>query len=148
MLLVLLIFLFPLLNFGLQLAFGKKLPFANYIAVGNIAAAFVCSLILCYEIWTNNKPITASWEWLSFSQPFLEGKQTLLSLDIYVDKLSALMLLLVTGIATLVHIFSVEYMKNDAYLHRYWGYLGLFCAAMLGILPPPRPSAPAYAACP
>lgn len=134
MLLIFLIFLFPLLNFIIHLSIGKKLPFANYIAVGNIAAACICSILLFNEIWASDKVIAGSWEWLSFTQPYLQGKQSLFSIDIYIDKLSALMLLLVTGVALLVHIFSIEYMRNEPYLHRYWGYLGLFCAAMLGIL--------------
>lgn len=134
MLLVLLIFQFSLLNFVQQLFFGKKIAFANALAVGNMAAAFVCAAILCYQIWANNRGISATWEWLSFAQPFLAEKKISLSLDLYIDKLSALMMLLVTGIATLVHIFSLAYMKKQAYLHRYWAYLGLFCAAMLGIL--------------
>ncbi len=134
MLLVLLIFLFPLLSFTKQLSFGNKLPFANYFAIGNMAAAFVCAILLCYDIWTNDTIIATKWEWLSFSQPFLQGKNIVISLDFYIDKLSALMMALVLGISTLVHVFSISYMKNDAYLHRYWAYLGLFCAAMLGIL--------------
>lgn len=134
MLLVLLIFLFPLLSFTKQLSFGNKLPYANYFAVGNMAAAFICAVFLCYDIWANDTILAAKWEWLSFSQPFLQGKNIVISFDFYIDKLSALMMALVLGISTLVHVFSLSYMKNDAYLHRYWAYLGLFCAAMLGIL--------------
>lgn len=132
--LIFFIFLFPLLNFVLQLTWGKKMPLGKYLAVGNISVAFACSIVLFYQIWESDKVIAGTWEWLSFSQPFLQGKKLAFSFDLYIDKLAALMMLLVTGIATLVHVFSLEYMKKDAYLHRYWAYLGLFCAAMLGIL--------------
>lgn len=44
------------------------------------------------------------------------------------------MLLLVSFIASLVHIYSTRYMQGDAYLHRYWAFLGLFCFSMLALV--------------
>ncbi len=44
------------------------------------------------------------------------------------------MLVLVSLISLLVHIYSTMYMLGDPYLHRYWAYLGLFCFAMLGLV--------------
>ena len=44
------------------------------------------------------------------------------------------MLSLISGIALLVHIYSIQYMKNDPFLHRYWAYLGLFCSSMMGLV--------------
>ncbi len=45
-----------------------------------------------------------------------------------------MMMLLVSLIATLVHIYSTRYMKGDSYLFRYWAYLGLFCFSMFGLV--------------
>ena len=47
------------------------------------------------------------------------------------DQLSILMVLVVTGIGTLIHVFSVGYMKSDAGYARYFAYLNLFVAFML-----------------
>ena len=49
-----------------------------------------------------------------------------------IDTLSALMLCLVTGIATLVHVYSLRYMQGEP--PRYWLYLGAFCAAMCALV--------------
>ena len=44
------------------------------------------------------------------------------------------MLLLISFIATLVHIYSTKYMEGDPYIFRYWAYLGLFCFSMFGLV--------------
>ena len=47
------------------------------------------------------------------------------------DTLSAMMVAMVTFIATLIHIYSVGYMSHDATIPRFFSYLSLFCFAML-----------------
>src|SRR5262245_31224334 len=51
--------------------------------------------------------------------------------DLLYDPLSALFLLLITGVGSLIHIYSVGYMEHDARRVRFFGYLNLFVAAML-----------------
>ena len=48
-----------------------------------------------------------------------------------VDQLSTVMLLVITGVGSLIHLFSVGYMKADAGYARYFAYLNLFVAFML-----------------
>jgi len=50
---------------------------------------------------------------------------------VLVDPLSAAMLLLVTGVGTLIHLYSIGYMAGDERFSRFFGYLNLFLAAML-----------------
>jgi NADH-quinone oxidoreductase subunit L len=65
-----------------------------------------------------------------------------LSIGVLIDPLSALMATVVTGVSTLVHVFSLGYMRKDAdaeggaYVDypRYFAYLSLFTAAMLGLV--------------
>ena len=52
-------------------------------------------------------------------------------MDLLYDPLSALFLLLITGVGTLIHIYSIGYMEHDARRRRFFGYLNLFVAAML-----------------
>ena len=52
--------------------------------------------------------------------------------DLLYDPLSALFLLLITGVGSLIHVYSVGYMEHDARRVRFFGYLNLFVAAMLG----------------
>lgn len=50
------------------------------------------------------------------------------------DGLSVLFSLMITGIGTLVFVYSAGYMKSSPYLHRFYGYLGIFMGAMLGVV--------------
>src|SRR3954447_14376988 len=51
--------------------------------------------------------------------------------DLLYDPLSALFLLLITGVGSLIHIYSIGYMEHDPRRTRFFGYLNLFVAAML-----------------
>ena len=51
--------------------------------------------------------------------------------DLLYDPLSALFLLLITGVGALIHVYSVAYMEHDERRRRFFGYLNLFVAAML-----------------
>ncbi len=52
-------------------------------------------------------------------------------MDLMYDQLSALFLLLVTGVGSLIHVYSIGYMAHDPRRRRFFGYLNLFVAAML-----------------
>ncbi len=51
--------------------------------------------------------------------------------SIYIDSLTSVMLIVVTSISALVHIYSIGYMKDDPHYHRFFSYLGGFTFAML-----------------
>ena len=51
--------------------------------------------------------------------------------DLLYDPLSALFLLLITGVGSLIHVYSIGYMEHDPRRRRFFGYLNLFVAAML-----------------
>ncbi len=57
-----------------------------------------------------------------------------LDMGIYIDNMTATMLFMVTGVATLIHIFSTYYMKDDARYGRFFVYLSLFTSAMLALV--------------
>ena len=64
--------------------------------------------------------------------------------DLLYDPLSALFLLLITGVGSLIHVYSIGYMAHDPRRIRFFGYMNLFVAAMLtlvlgGQLPRPVP---------
>lgn len=52
-------------------------------------------------------------------------------MDLLYDPLSALFLLLITGVGSLIHVYSIAYMEHDPRRRRFFGYLNLFVAAML-----------------
>ena len=52
-------------------------------------------------------------------------------MDLLYDPLSALFLLLITGVGSLIHVYSIGYMEHDERRRRFFAYLNLFVAAML-----------------
>ncbi|HEX8781660.1 MAG TPA: NADH-quinone oxidoreductase subunit L, partial [Nocardioides sp.] len=64
------------------------------------------------------------WTWF-------EAGDVHVGMDLLYDPLSALFLLLITGVGSLIHLYSVGYMEHDARRRRFFGYLNLFVAAML-----------------
>lgn len=112
----------PLLSF-LAAFFTKK---NTAIALVSIFLSFLVSAWLFGYLWNENE-ISYQLHWFSIAG-------TDFSAGIMLNNLTVLMLLLVSGIALLVHLYSVEYMHAEPYLHRYWAYLGLFCFAMLGLV--------------
>src|SRR6476469_4774944 len=55
-------------------------------------------------------------------------------MDLLYDPLSALFLLLITGVGSLIHVYSIGYMAHDPRRRRFFGYLNLFVAAMLNLV--------------
>lgn len=57
-----------------------------------------------------------------------------INMGIYIDNMTAVMLLMVTAVATLIHVFSTWYMHDDARFGRFFVYMSLFTSAMLGLV--------------
>ncbi|MCA9564152.1 MAG: NADH-quinone oxidoreductase subunit L, partial [Myxococcales bacterium] len=124
--------LMPALGATINGIFGRKLPhkLSHTIAVGAIAASFVVSLIAFGTLRSNvdgheyNELYYKVYQWFSVAG---------LNVDIafMFDNLSALMCLIITGVGTLIHIYSIGYMHDDESYSRYFTYLNLFCFAML-----------------
>ncbi len=55
-------------------------------------------------------------------------------MDLLYDQLAALFLLLITGVGSLIHLYSISYMEHDPRRRRFFGYLNLFVAAMLMLI--------------
>ena len=124
------ILLLPLLGFLLLIFFGKKLPRqGDWLATGLMTITLLLSLFLLITKLTSypGESISANFEWA------VVGDQTI-SFGILIDNLAAIMLVVVTLISTLVHFFSMGYMKDDVRYSRYFAYLGFFSFSMLGIV--------------
>ena len=125
-----LILLLPLLGFILLIFFGKKLPRnGDWLASGLISMALIFSLyLLVAKITSHSSEVfTGSFVWVLVGSLNIE-------FGILIDNLSVVMLVVVTMVSTLVHLFSIGYMKDDVRYSRYFAYLGLFSFSMLGIV--------------
>lgn len=122
--LVLPVVVLPLISFLFIFA-GKKLNTEN-LALFHISVSFLLSLYLFSAIW-DKQTFHIQWSWFSVGGTEFKA-------GILLNNLSVLMMVLVSGIATLVHVYSRVYMKGDPNIHKYWAYLGLFCFSMLSLV--------------
>jgi NADH-quinone oxidoreductase subunit L len=131
-LMLLLIPLLPLLGFLLNASLGRRLTksASGAIAVGVMLASFGLSLAAVYQLvqqpQDSREVIQHVYAWMT-SGDFEAG------LTLRLDPLSALMILVITGIGSLIHIYSTAYMHEERAPEyaRYFSYLNLFAAFML-----------------
>ena len=123
--LLLLLVCLPLLGCVAAYCLGKVWRSASgIVATIIVAISFGLSCCLVGEVG-DGKALTASFgSWLSV-------KELSLSLSLYFDTLSAVMCLVITGIGTLIHLYSIGYMSEDEGVGRFFSYLNLFIFAML-----------------
>lgn len=130
--LVLYILLSPLVAFAIVIFFGKKLPRnGDWVSLFAVWTGLLASFYLLFtHVLGNFDPNTvANWqfEWLRW------GSYTLV-IGIALDNMAVVMLIVVTLVSALVHLFSVGYMKGDPKYHRFFAYLSFFTFSMLGLV--------------
>jgi NADH-quinone oxidoreductase subunit L len=131
-----LILLLPLLGFLLLIFFGKRMPRqGDWLGSGLLTAALALSVILLLSKLTGSPGETYSsvFNWVLFTDAMLVGTLAI-EFGIMVDNLTVIMLVVVTLVSTLVHFFSMSYMKGEVRYSRYYAYLGLFSFSMIGIV--------------
>ena len=118
----------PLCIFFFLIFFGRAIhKYRGIIATVVMFICFVTSIFIFKETW-NVSIHKFSTVWFSFN----ENLNILLGVKL--DNLTALMLLIVTFVSFLVHLFSIEYLRGDRHFEKYFAYLGLFTFSMLGII--------------
>lgn len=127
-LLIWLIPLLPLVGFLLNVFVIRRERAAGYVASGMVIAAFLAAVASVIQLAglpeEERRIVSTAWEWIStgsFQVPFA----------IMFDPLTAVMVLLITGVGSLIHIYSIGYMHGDPRVVRYFAYLNLFVTMML-----------------
>ncbi|MEX0953154.1 MAG: NADH-quinone oxidoreductase subunit L [Nitriliruptoraceae bacterium] len=98
---------------------------AANIALGAAAATFALSVAIALQVIAD--PATH----LRAMPTWIEVGDLRVTFELLVDQLTAVMLLVVTGVGLLVHVYSVGYMHGDERYPRFFAYLNLFLASML-----------------
>ena len=99
----------------------------SVVGPGTLLGAFAVSVGVFLELWREppHAPVIVTlWPWLPVERLQID-------LAFQVDQLSVVMLLIVTGVGSLIHLFSVGYMREDPGYARYFSYLNLFIVFML-----------------
>lgn len=119
--------LFPLASFVLLLIAGKKMGEASsVIGIALTFLSFAGSVLVLVER-ISSSTLKQEWTWLSIGQ-------TSITFGFEINALNALMLLIVTLVSFLVHMYSRGYMHGDERFYMFYAYLGLFTFAMLGLV--------------
>lgn len=126
-LIITLIPILPLAGFLFIALNGKRLVrgFASLVACGTVFTSFGFSLALFIKLLNGASPFQVTlFNWISAGSFHA-------SIGFLVDPLSSLMLLVITGVGFLIHVYSIGYMHDDEGFNRFFSYLNLFVFFML-----------------
>ena len=119
----------PLVGFLINGLFGKWLKgnekLSGWIGALAVLVSLVCSIIAFVSLNGGAAPLDETlYEWIT-------GEGFAFNIGFRVDALTAVMLLVITGVGFLIHVYSIGYMHGDEGYTRYFAYLNLFVFAML-----------------
>lgn len=129
--------LLPLLGAIVNGVIGSKMPkaFVHTVATGAMAIAFVMS---AFAVWTLVQTGVDDGTGHNFYTPhvfhyfqWIVAGDLSINAALWLDPLSAIMLLVITGIGTLIHLYSIGYMSEEPSYARYFAYLNFFVFSML-----------------
>ncbi|MFN8165500.1 MAG: NADH-quinone oxidoreductase subunit L [Bacteroidia bacterium] len=132
----LLILLLPLFSFVVSGIWGRKYlkNFAGILGTAAMLIAFILSVMVASEYFfgASGNPRAAvipfEMEWLRFTNDLS------INVGILIDPISVMMLLVVTFVSLMVHIYSLGYMKGEERYATYYSFLSLFSFSMLGLV--------------
>ena len=139
--------LLPMASAAVMFFFGRKLSkqAVNAFCVGTVALAFVFSCLAVYQYTgyaaaNRNAPFQkVMFTWVGsdgLKLPTHSGQPAQFKAEagFLLDPLSGIWLLFVTGVGTLIHIYSTGYMAHEGGYYRFFGYLNLFMFSMLTLI--------------
>ncbi|MFN0030167.1 MAG: NADH-quinone oxidoreductase subunit L [Acidimicrobiales bacterium] len=121
---------FPLLGFAVLLAFGRRLgdPVAGWLATLMVAGSFGATVVVFAGLVSRNPDqrfyLQTLFEWIAVGNFGVD-------VGFLVDPLSVTMALFITGIASLIHLYAIGYMRGDERFPKFFVYLNLFVFSML-----------------
>jgi NADH-quinone oxidoreductase subunit L len=122
----------PLASGALLLIWGKESDrFGHLIGTAASAASFVLGVVLFARLLGQDAEershAVSLFTWIDAGRFHVE-------MTFVLDQLSALFVLLITGVGTLIHVYSIGYMAHDQRRRRFFAYLNIFVAAMLTLV--------------
>ncbi|MCF6188712.1 MAG: NADH-quinone oxidoreductase subunit L, partial [Desulfobulbaceae bacterium] len=115
----------PLASFFFTFLFGKQLGSrAHWVPILSILVSFICALKAFFAVKAGFILNQDLYTWIS-------SGDLRVTVGFLVDQLTVVMLIVVTSVSALVHIYSVGYMKGEAGYYRFFSYLSLFTFSML-----------------
>jgi NADH-quinone oxidoreductase subunit L len=124
--------LLPVAGFLLNATLGNRLGrrFVNWVGPGVVGLAFVVSVVILTQVFgadEAHKTLTIRlWDWINFGANNLQ-----VGFDVTIDPLAVVMIMVITGVGFLIHVYSVGYMEHDPDIARFFSYMNLFIFSML-----------------
>lgn len=128
--LALVLLLAPLFGFLANVFFGKKAGkgFVGALGTLSILISFFATTYFFVLLQSTGKAVEVDlFQWISFEKFSIH-------FSFLLDQLSILWLLFVTGIGTLIHLYSISYMHDDENMHKFFAYLNLFVFFMITLV--------------
>ena len=119
---------FPLLGFLCLVLTGGSLPrkIVAVIGAGSVGLSFLSAVLIAAQFLASGEDyfVKEVWVWIAVGE-FTPG------FNFYLDGLSLVMMLIITGVGFLIHLYSTGFMADDPAYSRFFAYMNLFVAAML-----------------
>ena len=128
--LALVLLLLPFIGFLFNVFFGKKIgkTLSGTIGTFTVVVSFAISIFFFLKVNETHQAIVINlFDWIKFSNFSVK-------FGFLLDQLSLLWLLFVTGIGSLIHMYSISYMHDDENLHKFFAYLNLFIFFMITLV--------------
>jgi NADH-quinone oxidoreductase subunit L len=97
---------------------------AHSVTILGVAVAFVASLVIFFDVLDGNVYNGSVYTWLTSGESRFE-------IGFLVDRLTALMMVVVTFVSLMVHVYTIGYMADDPGYQRFFSYIALFTFSML-----------------
>jgi NADH-quinone oxidoreductase subunit L len=123
--------LFPLIGFLINGLFGKKIKNEAVIGAIGTLMIFLSFLVSCGILM---QMIGLPAEQRVFEKvifPWIHSGNFKADMAFLLDPLSCIMIMVITGVGTLIHLYSIGYMHGEEGFYRFFAYLNLFCMSML-----------------
>lgn len=122
--------LVPLIGFVINGVFGHRAPrrFVNFVAVGSVAISFALALQAISALW----PLDGAYAERTYT--WIQSGDLRIGVDFVLDRLSAVMLLVVCGVGLLIHTYAIGYMEHEGSYARFFSYMNLFMFFMLTLV--------------
>jgi NADH-quinone oxidoreductase subunit L len=129
------VLLLPLLGAAVNGLFGAKWPnkFVNGVAIGSTGLSFLCALEAVREFFESGQVLFHKefFTWIAAGNFRIAAGNFRAGFDLQMDQLTVVMVLVVTGVGWLIHIYATGYMAHEGGYYRFFSYLNLFMFFML-----------------
>ena len=120
----------PLIGAAINGLFGRRFSRQRVVTIALAASGAAFAMAL----WIATQFSSASAPYVTYLAPWIRAGNFQVDFSFYLDQLSFVMLLVVTGVGLLIHIYSIGYMWEEGGFYRFFSYLNLFMFFMLTLV--------------